>query len=743
MTPPRFAPVLLLAPFLALAPLHAATPTDIIFKIPGDGPHTGDAVPLGNGLFGALVRGSGRNLSVTLDRADLVLPNAAPGLDPKVFNREQLVRFFKENRPAPAPLGEPHPFLNPYKIDRAPVRLPLGRIEFTLPTGTDIAGFTLNPVGAEVRADSSRGFEATAFVHSGREVVYLWFPHGLADFKIVPPEEIVPPTSPTGNKPSGRPRKDATFADLKLPAGTKTREADRQLFTRKLDDKNTLTLLVRKLDTPHGTVCVITAATTKDLKSPAGAVEKLTDSALADGYDNALNNHRGRRVRQASRSAIVIPEPAIAELDAATRYLFGSAIRRGAAPVASRGVWTTDHGRLPENLGAIGYESVLNHLPGLLDGQKEESVGLRDFLVGKLPAFRRHAKNFEGLNGATIPARYWADGSADAYVGTESLVSPTAPSGPNIGMNSPLPAAVHLHYLLLEWRHHREDEALKKKTLPFAQEVAGAYRRALPLEGPAVLTGAEDPVSVEALRRIFLMTRDLCLGADLPDEAAAWAALADRVPAVPAGTLPPAVSDSGVEHLLAHRDVLATGGNLAMAAYLDAIAPSGTAENRERALLNLRQLAEPMRITGQTGTGHRHPNGMLDHSAHRLSPAGTNLLINTYAALALREMLLSSRVPPGGEPNAEVVTIFPAVPEAWAEAEFTDLSAAGGYTVSAIRKKGRTQSFRIDTLRSGPIRIRNNFGDRRPTWSREGVTEQDGVFVFDAKAGDSLAARFE
>jgi len=65
---------------------------------------------------------------------------------------------------------------------------------------------------------------------------------------------------------------------------------------------------------------------------------------------------------------------------------------------------------------------------------------------------------------------------------------------------------------------------------------------------------------------------------------------------------------------------------------------------------------------------------------------------------SLQDMLLQSW---GGK-----ISVFPAVPKAWAEAVFHDLRAEGAFLVSARREGGKTAWVHVKSLAGEPCRVR-------------------------------------
>jgi hypothetical protein len=75
-------------------------------------------------------------------------------------------------------------------------------------------------------------------------------------------------------------------------------------------------------------------------------------------------------------------------------------------------------------------------------------------------------------------------------------------------------------------------------------------------------------------------------------------------------------------------------------------------------------------------------------------------------AATIHELLLQSWCP---EPFGTHIRVFPAVPDAWPEASFRDLLAAGGFEVSAARRGGATRWIRIRSLAGNPCRVQTGF----------------------------------
>jgi alpha-L-fucosidase 2 len=106
---------------------------------------------------------------------------------------------------------------------------------------------------------------------------------------------------------------------------------------------------------------------------------------------------------------------------------------------------------------------------------------------------------------------------------------------------------------------------------------------------------------------------------------------------------------------------------------------------------------------------------------------------NFVASQTVHEMLLQSW---GG-----AIRVFPAMPARWPRAAFDDLRAEGGYRVSARRQDNVTTWLKVAASREGPVKIRDNFAGRQPTWNRPDVEKVGANWQFRLKAGEAIEAR--
>src|SRR5512146_2502774 len=88
-----------------------------------------EALPLGNGLLGALVWGDGQPLKISLDRTDLWDLRPVPEYHSPEYTYKQMIEWHHAGRhDALIRLYE-----QPYSRPESPTKIPAGRIELTFP----------------------------------------------------------------------------------------------------------------------------------------------------------------------------------------------------------------------------------------------------------------------------------------------------------------------------------------------------------------------------------------------------------------------------------------------------------------------------------------------------------------------------------------------------------------------------------------------------------------------------------
>jgi alpha-L-fucosidase 2 len=106
---------------------------------------------------------------------------------------------------------------------------------------------------------------------------------------------------------------------------------------------------------------------------------------------------------------------------------------------------------------------------------------------------------------------------------------------------------------------------------------------------------------------------------------------------------------------------------------------------------------------------------------------------NFAFAAAVQEMLLQS--------HAEIVRVFPAVPEGWRDASFDSLRTYGAFLVSAKKKDGKVVEIRVTSEKGGKLRLENPFPGgayRASGLAADAVSDAGPVIQADMRPGEQL-----
>jgi alpha-L-fucosidase 2 len=151
-----------------------------------------EAVPLGNGLMGALLWGETNLLRLSLDRGDLwdERPSKRFLQVRDRFNWRDMRRMVAENR-----MDEFNDvFDSNYDYDGPPTKLPAGRLEIVLDPSQKIESFTLDLACAEAATRLQTGREITTFVNAANvraPVALLRIPGPPpTDVRLLSPESV-------------------------------------------------------------------------------------------------------------------------------------------------------------------------------------------------------------------------------------------------------------------------------------------------------------------------------------------------------------------------------------------------------------------------------------------------------------------------------------------------------------------------------------------------------------------------
>jgi alpha-L-fucosidase 2 len=735
-----------------------------------------EAIPLGNGTMGVLLWGETNLLRLSLDRGDLwdERPSKRFTEVRDKFNWAAMQRMVAENK-----MAEFHDvFDSNYDYNGPPTKLPAGRVEITLDPSQKVEAFELNLATAEGIAKLAGGHEARAFVSAASvsnpvALVRISGP-ALKELRLKSPDSV----------------KKLGYPPPRAGEGEGLR-----WFEQEAADGFAYAICVAWKRVGNETLLAVTVATRAEGKSPHAVAQARVEAALKAGYATLLAEHAQWWAAFWSHSRITIPESHLLQHYYLVRYFYGAASRRGAPPMPLQGVWSADAGSLPPWKG--DYHNDLNtqmtYIAYRTSGDNDEGLCFLDYLWDRLPTFRQFAQDFYGTPGAAVPGVMSLAGQPLGGWGQYSL-SPTMGA-----WNAHL---FYLHWRHTGDDQFLRDRAypfcreiavclqalLKPDTngvlvLPLSSspEIFDNTRRAF-------LTPNSN-YDLASLKMLFLALAEMAEARGEQKDAANWLATAKQLGAFHAkadGTLlldesnPLPGSHRHLSNLMPlHPFNLITGDGGArdreiITASLKDWDSKGTSGwcgysfswmaclrarvgDAEAALRNLDIYARAFILrNGFHANGDQTKSGFSGMTYRPFTLEG-----NFLAMEAVHEMLLqswnslpgevrssaftrSAEPPEGGTPSTKPdfgpIRLFPATPWRWHDASFDDLRAEGGHRVSARRENNATTWFRVLAGSDGPVRIRDNFGERTPQWSRKGVKKIGDNYQVALQRGEILEA---
>ena len=696
-----------------------------------------EALPLGNGMLGGLLWGTGNRLTLSLDRGDLWdLRPAAPFGRPG-YTYSDMARLVREGKEDSLHLR----FDEPYDNIAYPTKIPAGRLSITLDPSQRATDFTLRLASAEAAVRLTTG-EVHAFFSAVQRVAFVQLPAGAAV---------------TIERP-------ASLSKLGYAPATFRRDGSMQFMEQEAALGLRYVVAVGERRTGNALQLAVTVTSSADGADPAAVARRLLTRALATGYDSALAPHVQWWRRFWDGSRLTVPDTALqAHLDL-TRYYYGAAARAGAPPIPLQGVWTADSDALPPWKGDLHNDlnTQMTYLAAHVGGEEEAMRGWLDYNWSRRDRYRAFARDFYGTPGYAVPGVMALDGQPLGGWAQYSL--------------SPTMGAWVAQSFYLQWRYTMDPRFLRERAYPFTVGIGTALAALLKpsANGRLRLPLSSSPEIFDNSMRAWLATPsnfDIALMRWLYGALAEMAdARRDREGAHRwrdiLSALDPLVIDpasgalvfaAGLPYAESHRH-FSHAMALHPLALLDAGAPSDSATMRATIDLVAAQgtswwtgysFAWFSAMLARSGRGDEaleyletyrrafilrngfHANGDQTRSGlSRYTYRPFTLEGNFLALHAAQEMVVQSW---GG-----VVRVFPAVSDRWRDVAFHQLRAEGGFVVSASRVGGRTTRVEVRAPRGGDLRLRDPFPGARVKWIGARARRDGADYVIPLRAGATV-----
>ena len=693
-----------------------------------------EALPIGNGLTGCLIWGSGNPLRFSLDRGDLWDTTPTWQSLSEDYNYRHLIELVREQNN-----DEIHRLFDACYSFTTPTKLPAGRLElqFGGVPNRVVSRLSVREAMAEVELlVGGKRAHVKTFLHATERVGWISVDSQDldAELNILPPayhnrEWVDVSHSPNSNELSA----------LGYPLAETGSDGSLEWFVQKTNGTLEYAVIVgaNRVDEQRMEYVYIVASS-HDGDDWLDNAKRQVEGAITQGFEQSVFAHLAWWDRFWAKSAVSLPEPDIERQWYLTNYFLGSCSRKGSPPMPLQGVWTADEGFLPPWKG--DYHNDLNTQMSYWHYMKanhlEEGESFIDFLWGLVPQARRFARQFFDAPGICLPSVMSIDGQS---LGGWPMYSINL-------VNQIWLCQAFDHY----WQYSGDELFLRVKAYPYFQETAQCVMRWLQPgdDGKLVLPLSSSPEihgnlpeswltpnsnnDLALLLYLFETLSDMAEILGHESERLEWREVLGQLPELavndqhvlmlsPDETLQE--SHRHLSHMMAvyplhlmdyhhserHRQIIDAsvaqleqlgrmywvGFSFAWMANLYAIQGNGEAALQELQLfLGSLCSANGFHLNGdykQTGVTEMHYRPFTLES-------------NMGWADALQEMLLQNR--------KGMIRVFPAIPETWKRegASFESFRAGGGVLVSAAIKDGRLQKVRIYAEKDASITLHNDFG---------------------------------
>ncbi len=716
-----------------------------------------EAIPLGNGMLGALVWKKDDKLRISLDRADLWDLRPMRNIDFSQISYEWVYNHWKNNT-----YEMVQDKLDiPYNERPAPTKIPAGALEFNIDTlgQTEYVRLYVNDAICEVKWIN--GTVLKIFIDATQKAG--WFRYENLTTPLIP--VLVPPAY-TNEETTGEKniQSETNLTALGYNAGSIIKSDNSVTYNQEGwgDFEYTIDL---KWETGRNilTGCWSISSDYPGWENDDSATVTV-DQALKKGFVNSFADHSTWWTGYWSKSVIEIPDEILEKQWYLEMYKFGSAARSNTPPIPLQGVWTADNGRLPPWKGDFHHDlnTQLSYWPAYSSNHVDIEQGFVDWLWKYKPVFEKYTQGYYRSDGLNVP-------------GVTTLTG--EPMGGWIQYSmGPTVSAWLAHHFYLHWQYTMDREFLEERAYPWISAVARHVdniavkgedgRMKLPISSSPEINnnsreawfGHTTNFDLALIRWTYSKASELAGYLGRNEEAQEWQLKLSEWPdfAVDKNTglmIAPAhplnESHRHFSHLMAWHPL----------GLLDVSNGSSDKEIIEKTLDNLKntgsdwwtgysfswlgnlyararkgdEAADALRIfaTSFCLPNSFHVNGDQSGKGYSKYTYRPFTLEGNFAfASGLQEMLIQS--------HAGEIAIFPAVPDDWDNLSFEKLRAAGAFLVTAVMEQGEITVVEIISEAGGKCRLRDPFKKKFETDKEEVTISPSGMLEFDTFPGEKV-----
>jgi len=404
-----------------------------------------EAMPLGNGMLGALIWQKNNKLRLSLDRADLWDERKA--MDISKFNFKWVEeQVHNNNYAAVQKLGD-----EPYDRSPYPTKLPAAALEFDLAKLGKVVANDLDIETALNTVKFDNGTVFNCYIHAVKQEGYFSF-ENLKSTAALP--ALIVHNYANGQIEKGdNSHAGEGLQKLGYQKGTVTHIANGIRYHQPTYQGHYYEVLVQWKKLPDGNIIgswTISSDRAASL-SPISATAKEPTGWV---------EHKAWWKNFWSKSGISVPDALIQKQYYLEMYKLGSVARKGAPAITLQAVWTADNGSLPPWKGDFHNDlnTQLSYWPTYTGNHLAEGATFTDWLWKIRDRNLGYTKQYFGVAGLNVPGVVTLNG--DPMGGwIQYSLSPTVGAW----------ASQHFYW---QWKYSMDDTFLKTRAYPYIHDVA-------------------------------------------------------------------------------------------------------------------------------------------------------------------------------------------------------------------------------------------------------------------------------
>ncbi|MCP4644008.1 MAG: hypothetical protein GY851_26435 [bacterium] len=684
-----------------------------------------EALPLGNGLLGALVWGDGAPVSISLNRTDLWDLRPVPEFHTEEYSYALMREWEKEGREDDLKRVYEKPYNRP-----GPTKIPAGRLLVHMGDGAAFVRADLDVATATADMTFKNGATLRSWVHADEQVGMV-----SIDSKQAVRLELVAPEFGGKEAGDGKPSIVAgEVAQLGYAPSKKSSGDQFSAYEQEAWEGFRFAVYVAWRSTDTGLVAAWTIASSYEGDAPFAIAKKRVEKALDGEVAAAYATHKAWWRTYWDTTWLKVPNARIERQWYLDTYKFGAAARPDTPPITLQGPWTADDGKLPPWKGDYHHDcnTQMSYWPCYSGNRLEGGQGFVDWLWDARGACKEWTRRFFDMPGMNVPMT--TDLNCNQIGGWRQYTH-----------SSTVGAWLAQHFYF-HWKYTADSAFLKDRAYPYIRDCAVFIEavtterdadgvRTLPLSSSPEFNGnalnAWYPTitnnDLAVIRWLLIAVAEMADELGETDDAAHWRQVLSELPPLDLGEDGALTVAKGFPLNESHRHLsqlmaiypmgivdLANGPEdvRTIQASLEELDRYGTsqwvgfsfswwalvaARGRDGATaakaLDIFAEAFVLRSSfncngDQTGKGYSN-----------FTYRPFTLEANFASAAGLQEMLIQS--------HTGVVDVFPAVPEEWTDLAFHNLRAEGAFLVSAEMRDGEVAALNVTAERGGTLRIRS------------------------------------